>query len=324
MISGTHISRAVYVVAELGIADLLADRPMSAAQLAQATGTHERSLYRVLRLLVALGVLREEQDCFGLTVVGERLQSNVAASMRSWARLIDFAGAFPGFEPIVETVRTGRPGFDLAHGVPIFEYLSHHPQRAAGFQAAMSERTAAFAPSVAEGYDFSRMRTVVDVGGGTGTLLAAILQANGHLRGILFDQPAVVAEADKTLRAAGVADRCEVVGGDFFYSIPKGADCYILANVLHDWDDTRAAQILETCRQALPEQGRVIIVERLIANDPVQAVPVLLSDITMLVVTGGQERTNAEYGRLLSAAGLSLGRIQPVAVPYGVIEGVAQ
>jgi len=322
MIWGTHISRAVYVVAELGIADLLADRPMSAAQLAQATGTHERSLYRVLRLLVALGVLREEQDgFFGLTVVGERLRSDVAASMRSWARLIDFAGAFPGFEPIVETVRTGRPGFDLAHGMPIFEYLSHHPQRAAGFQAAMSERTAAFAPSVASGYDFSRMRTVVDVGGGTGTLLAAILQANGHLRGILFDQPAVAAEADKTLRAAGVADRCEVVGGDFFHSIPKGADCYILANVLHDWDDTRAVRILETCRQALPEQGRVLIVERLIANDPVQAVPVLLSDITMLVVTGGQERTNAEYGRLLSAAGMSLGKIQPLAVPYGVVEG---
>jgi SAM-dependent methyltransferase len=185
----------------------------------------------------------------------------------------------------------------------------------------MSERTAAFAPSVAGGYDFSQMRTVVDVGGGTGTLLAAILQANGHLRGVLFDQPAMVAEADEMLRAAGVADRCEVVGGDFFYSIPKGADCYILANVLHDWDDTRAVRILETCRQALPEQGRVLIVERLIANDPVDAVPVLLSDINMLVFTGGQERTNAEYGRLLSAAGLSLGKIQPVAVPYGVVEG---
>ena len=122
--------------------------------------------------------------------------------MRSWARLIDFAGAFLGFEPIVETVRTGRPGFDLAHGVPIFEYLSHHPERAAGFQAAMSERTAAFAPSVARGYDFSWMRTVVDVGGGTGTLLATILQANGHLRGVLFDQPAMVAKADEMLAAA--------------------------------------------------------------------------------------------------------------------------
>jgi SAM-dependent methyltransferase len=322
MIWGTHISRAVYVVAELGIADLLADRPMSAAQLAQATGTHERSLYRVLRLLAALGVLREEQDgVFGLTVIGERLRSNVAASMRSWARLVDFAGAFPGFEPIVETVRSGRPGFDLAHGMPIFEYLSQHSQRAAGFQAAMSERTAAFAPSVAGGYDFSRVRTVVDVGGGTGTLLAAILQANTHLRGILFDRPAVVAEADKTLRAAGVADRCEFVGGDFFHSIPQGADCYILANVLHDWDDTRAVQILETCRRALNEPGRVLIVERLIADDPALAVPVLLSDINMLVVTGGLERTNAEYRRLLSAARLSLGRIQPVAIPYGIVEG---
>jgi predicted O-methyltransferase YrrM len=325
MIWGIHMSQAVYVVAELGIADLLAGGPMSAALLAQATRTHEPSLYRVLRFLASLGVFNLQPDgSFGLTMMGERLRSDVPASMRSWALLVERAGAFRAFEPILETVRTGRSGFELAHGMPLFEYLGRHPQRAAGFQAAMSERTAAFAPSVAAGYDFSRMRTVADIGGGSGTLLAAILQAHSQLRGVLFDLPAVTVEARAALHAAGVADRCEVVGGDFFQAVPEGADGYILANVLHDWDDTRAVQILEVCRQALAQDGRVLIIERLIPDNLAEAVTVLLSDLTMLVVTGGQERTNPDYERLLSRAGLRLGKIQPVAVPYGVIEGLAQ
>jgi predicted O-methyltransferase YrrM len=281
------------------------------------------SLYRVLRLLVSLGVLSEQPGGrFGLTVLGERLRSDVAASMRSWARLVDQAGAFQAFEPIIETVRTGRPGFEIARGMPFFEYLSHDPQRAAGFQAAMSERTAAFAPSVATTYGFSQMRSIVDVGGGAGTLLAAILRANGHLQGVLFDLPQMTAEAQATLEAAGVADRCEVAAGDFFGGVPEGADAYLLANVLHDWDDARAVQILGACRRAMHDGGRVLIIERLIADDPAQALPVLLSDMMMLVVPGGQERRNAEYGRLLTEAGLRMGRVQPVAAPYGVIEGL--
>jgi hypothetical protein len=323
MISGTHISRAVYLVAELGIPDMLADGPRTTAELSQATGTHEPSLHRVLRLLASLGVLSEQHGAgFGLTVLGERLRSDVAASMRAWARLVDQAGAFPVFEPIVETVRTGRPGFEIARGITWIEYLTRHPQQAAGFQAAMSERTAAFAPSVATTYDFSQMRTVVDVGGGTGTLLAAIVQAHGHLRGVLFDLPGMMAEAQTTLEAAGVADRCEVAGGDFFEAVPQGADAYLLANVLHDWDDARAVEILGACRRALPDRGCVLIIERLIGDDPTQTLPVFLSDMMMLVVTGGQERTNAEYGRLLTEAGLRMGRVQPVTAPYGVIEGL--
>jgi hypothetical protein len=187
----------------------------------------------------------------------------------------------------------------------------------------MSERTAQFAPSVAAGYDFSAMRTVADIGGGKGTLLAAILRANGHLRGVLFDLPAVVANAGEVLRAAGVADRCEIVPGDFFAGVPEGADAYIMANVLHDWDDARSVGILHNCRAAMAAGGRVLIVERLIPDDPAAALPVLLSDMNMLVFTGGMERTNAEYGDLLARAGLNLGRVLPVASPYGVIEGLA-
>ena len=323
MIGGIHISRAVYVAAELGIADRLVSGPMTAAELARATQTHEPSLYRVLRLLASLGVLTEHHSrSFGLTVLGERLRTDVPASMRSWAMLVEFCG-FRSFEPIMETVRTGKPGVDIAYGMSLFECLAQDPRSAAGFNAAMSERTAAFAPSVAAGYDFSRMRTVADIGGGKGTLLAAILRAHADLRGVLFDLPAGAADAAEVLRAAGVADRCEVVHGDFFEDVPEGADGYILANVLHDWDDARAAQILGTCRRALAPDGRVLIVERLVPDDVHAAVPVLVSDLNMLVFTGGQERTNAEYGELLTTAGLNLTKVQPVASPYGVIEGVA-
>jgi hypothetical protein len=324
MIWGIHISRAVYVMAELGIADVLANGPMTAAELAQATQAHESSLYRVLRLLGSLGVLTERENrSFSLTVLGERLRSDVPASMRSWAVLVESLGGVRAFEPIVETVKTGKPGVDIAHGTSVFEFLARHPQLLHGFQAAMSERTAAFAPSVAAGYDFSAMRTVADIGGGTGTLLATILRAHGHLRGILFDRSAVVADAVDVFGAAGVADRCEIVSGDFFKGVPQGADGYILANVLHDWDDTDSVRILGGCSRAMAKDGRVLIVERLIPDDAADAVPVLLSDLNMLVFTGGRERTNAEYAQLLTDAGLKLAEVWPVSSPYGVIEGLA-
>jgi hypothetical protein len=324
MIWGIHISRAVYVAAELGLADYLGDRPMTSAELAQATHTHEPSLYRVLRVLASLGVLTEQEDrSFSLTLLGERLRSDVPASMRSWAMLVESLGGVRAFEPIMETVRTGTPGVDLAHGMSIFEFVETHPQLAKGFHAAMSERTAQFAPSVAAGYDFSAMRTVADIGGGKGTLLAAILRANRHLHGVLFDLPAVVANAPEVLRTSGVADRCDIVPGDFFATVPEGADAYIMANVLHDWDDARSVHILRNCRAAMATGGRALIVERLIPDDPASALPVLLSDMNMLVFTGGQERTNAEYGKLLTEAGLNPGRVLPFASPYGVIEGLA-
>jgi hypothetical protein len=321
MIWGTHISRAVYVVAALGIADLLAGGPMTAAQLAQATQAHEPSLYRVLRLLASLGVLTEhDHRSFGLTVLGERLRADVPASMRSFALVTDVGPR--AFEPIIEIVKTGKPGMEIAYGMGGFEYLAAHPDLAQIFQATMSERTAAFARSVAAGYDFSPMRTVADIGGGRGTLLAAILRAHGHLRGALLDRPPVVADAAEVFRAAGVADRCEIVPGDFFQSVPDGADAYILANVVHDWDDANTVRILSTCRRAMAEDGRVLVIERLIPDDPADAVPVLLSDLNMLVLTGGKERTTAEYGQLLAEAGLSLAKVQAVAPPYGVIEGL--
>jgi SAM-dependent methyltransferase len=323
LIWGMHISRAVYAAAELGIADLLAEGPVSTQELAKATGTHEPSLYRVLRLLGALGVLDERQPrCFSLTVLGDRLRSGQPGGMRSWATFLEALGGVRPFGQILETIKTGRPGFDAVYGMGIFDFLAEHPENAATFDAAMSERTAAFAPSIAQAYDFSDMRTVVDVGGGKGTLLAEILRRHGHLHGVLFEAPAVAARAQALLDATDIADRCEVLAGNFFERVPDRADCYLLANVLHDWDDARAIEILRNCRRSMARAGTVLIIERLIAEDGGDAVPTLLSDINMLVITGGQERTNEEYGTLLRSAGMRLGTIQPVAFPYGVIEGV--
>ena len=324
MIWGMHVSRAIYAVTALGIPDQLADGPVSCAQLARDSGAHEGSLYRVLRLLASLGVFSEAAPgSFRLTVLGSRLQSEAPASMRSWALMHGTVGGCQPFEHILHAVRTGQPGFEAAHGMPLFEFLAQHPQDAAVFDAAMLERTAAFAPSVAASYDFSDFRTIVDVGGGRGILLAAILARHGHLQGTLFELPSVAAGATAVLESARVGDRCTVIAGDFFHAVPAGADCYVLANVLHDWDDTRAAEILASCRNAMTRHGRVLIVERLIPDEPTEAVPVLLSDINMLVLTsGGRERTNSEYRSLVEAAGLGLGRICPVTFPYGIIEAL--
>jgi SAM-dependent methyltransferase len=321
MIWGIHISRAVYVAAELGIADLLADGPVSSADLARATRTHEPSLYRVLRLLAALGVLDTVQPrSFGLTPLGDRLRRDAPACVRSWAVFLEALGGVRPFEHIMHTVRTGEPGFRQAHGMEIFEFLAQNPQSATIFDTAMAERTAAFAPSVADGYDFADIRAVVDVGGGTGTLLVEILRKHSHVHGILFETPAVAARAGAVVDAIDLADRCQVLTGNFFEHVPAGADCYLLANVLHDWDDTQARRILRTCRRAMNRGGRVLIAERLIPERPGDAVPALLSDINMLVITGGQERTNTEYGDLLASAGFTIGKVHPVAFPYGVIE----
>ena len=225
MIWGIHISRCVYAVAEIGIADLLSEGPVSSSELARATGSHEPSLYRVLRMLSALGVFEEHDSrAFGLTAVGERLRRDAPLGMRSWAIFREALGGVRPFEHIVETVRTGKPGFDIEFGQGVFELAAQNPQAAAVHDAAMSERTAAFAASVAECYDFSEVRTLVDVGGGKGTLLAEILRQHPHVHGILLETPPVAARA-KALLDVVDADRWEVVAGDFFERVPDGADC---------------------------------------------------------------------------------------------------
>jgi hypothetical protein len=324
MIQGLHISRAVYVAAKLRIADLLADGSRSSTELARLTKAHAPSLYRVLRLLAALNVLREQPlGHFGLTPLGEQLRTGVSGSLRYWAMLTDQLGGLQPFDRILDTVMSGETGMKLAYNETSFEFLAKHPTAAVNFQAAMSERTAAFAPSLAATYDFSRMRRVVDVGGGRGTLLATVLAAWTHLHGVVFDLPEGAAGAAEAFQAIGVADRCAIENGDFFAAVPSGADVYFLANVLQDWDDERSIAILRNCRRAMNADGKILIVQRMIFDDLEKSIPTFVSDLNMLVLTGGQERTEEEYARLFAGADLRLRRVLPVAYPYGVFEGAA-
>lgn len=323
MMRGAVVSQAIYVAAKLGIADLLNDGPKRSDELAQITATHAPSLYRVLRLLAALGVFAEiEKGRFGLTPLGECLQTRVPGSVRAWALMTETSGGLAPIENILYSVKTGEPAFDHLYGMGLFQYQAQHPEDDAGFNAAMTERTAAVATTVAAAYDFSGMHTVVDVGGGHGIFMVTILKAYPVLHGVVFDQPHVVAGARGLLEAAGVANRCEIMAGDFFATVPTGGDAYILSNILHDWNDKRAVTILMNCRQVMAENGRVLVVDGLISEDPRHSLLALTTDLAMLVITGGRERTEAEYGQLFATAGLRLTKVIPVLFPDCVIEGV--
>jgi hypothetical protein len=280
-------------------------------------------LYRVLRLLTAVGVFAEDdQGRFALTPLGACLQTGVPGSVRAWALILGSPEFMVPLAHLLYSVQTGAPAFDHIHGIGLFEYFPQHPAFGAVFNAGEAERTAAVAPTVAAAYDFSRLQTVVDVGGSHGILLAAILQAHPTVHGVVFDLPHVVEGARGPLAAAGVMQRCEVVGGDFFVAVPHGGDAYLLANVVHDWEDERAVVILRNCCQAMAQNGKVLLVERLLPTDGPRPLPTLVSDLAMLVGTGGRERTEAEYGQLFAAAGLRLTQVIPVLPPYGVIEAV--
>lgn len=322
MTNGFQVSQAIHVVATLGIADLLKDGPRSADELAEATGTHASALYRILRALASVGVFAEQSDGrFGLTPLAEHLQTDVPGSLRSWAMLIGRPYYFASWGHLLHSVKTGEPAFPHVYGMPAWEYRASHPEESALFDGAMTGLSLAEAEAVVRSYDFSSIGVLVDVGGGKGALLAAILAANPALRGILFDQPHVVADAKDLLERAGVADRCEVVDGDFFKAIPGGADAYLLKSIIHDWDDASAIEILRKCRSAMADSARLLVVERGIrpANEPD---PAKFIDLMLLVMLGGRERTAEEYERLYTEAGFKLTNTIHTDSLLDIIEGV--
>jgi len=325
MVSGFYVSRAIYVAARLGIADLLAAGPRSHGELAKATGTHASSLRRVLRLLASVAVFAEEADgSFALTPIGACLRTGVPGSMHAVALL--FGGITDkAWGDLLYSVETGDPAFNRVFGMDTFSYMAMHPDEAANFDKAMSGFTGQIAIAVAAAYDFSTFRMVVDVGGGNGTLLAGILKANRTLRGSLFEQPHVAERARELIRDSGLGDRCDVLGGDFFREVPGGGDAYILKHVIHDWDDERAKAILESCRRAMDPASKLLIVEgvyppRIDASDESRGAA--SNDVNMLVCTGGRQRSEDEFRSLFHAAGLRLTRIIPTPARVGVIEGV--
>ncbi len=320
MIGGYQISQALSVAATLGLADLLAGGPLTVPDLAEATATDALALARLMRALASVGVFAEADGRFALTPPAAYLRTSVPGSLRAWAMNVGQPYVWTTWEHFLDSVRTGQPAFPSLYGTSAWEYREAHPEANAIFNQAMTELSAGMIDAIVESYDFSGVGTLVDVGGGEGTLLAAILAANSAMRGILFDQPHVVATAAAVLDQAGVAGRCEVVEGNFFDAVPAGGDAYLLKSILHDWDDASAGRILRSCRAAMADTGRLCVVDRVIrpGNDPD---PAKYMDLIMLVMLGGRERTADEFGRLFAEAGFRLTRIVPASSGLSVVEG---
>jgi hypothetical protein len=316
---GFAVSQALRVAADIGIADRLAAGERSVDDLAAETGSHAGALYRVMRLLAAEGVFRETDGRrFGLTEIGEALRSDRRSSPLDMIRMLN-REPYLACARLGHSVRTGLPAFDEVFGKSRFDWLDDHPDEAALFQSAMIAFNQGSNDAVADAYDFGPYSRVVDVGGGHGQLLSAILARYPHLSGVLFDLPSGVEAARSGV--GGSLPRTEFVAGSFFESVPEKADVYVLKKVIHDWNDEKAIVILRNCRNAMTPQGRVLLAEAIIpaGNEPN---PIKFADINMLVVTGGLERTQAEYAALLAEAGLRLQRIIPTGQPISILEAI--
>lgn len=320
--TGKWIARALGAVAALRIVDAFVDGPNAVEDLAEKTGTNPDALYRTLRALASVGVFAEAPPRrFALTPVSAPLRSDHPQSMRALVHWLMEPAGWRGWADYEHALRTGEPSFEKELGAPFFRYIKEHPETAQVFHDAMTGFTVGTGEAVAEAYDFSQLRHVVDVGGGHGMLLAAIVRRHPGVRATLYDLPEVTAEAPAALASRGVAEPPEIVGGDFFERVPAGADAYVLKTVLHDWDDDRAAAILVRCREAMARDGRVLICEQVIG---VGANLALLTDLEMLIMTpGGRERTAAEFATLAARAGLRIRRFVPTKSPMVVIECVA-
>jgi hypothetical protein len=310
----------VYVAAKLGIADLLQDGPKYSAELAHQVGAHAAVLHRILRAMVSIGLLTEQEDGrFHLTPMGEFLQGTHSGSLRDDA--IVYGEEFRAWGGLLHTVETGETAFDHVFGIGMFTHFAQNPALELHFNRYMAKMTAEIATAVVAAYDFSLIHTLVDIGGGYGTLLTAILTAHPSMQGILFDLPQVLERARRHLAEIECAARCTLVPGSFLESVPAGGDAYILQVVIHDWDDEHALQILEHCRAVIKAHGTLLLVERLMPKRVVQAPEVIQGDINMLVLTGGRERTESEYYRLLATAGFQVTGIIPTHLQWSVIEG---
>ncbi|MFO1006341.1 MAG: methyltransferase [Planctomycetaceae bacterium] len=320
LISGYMKTQAVYVAAKLGIADLLVKGGRTAEELAQATHMHAPSLFRLLRALASLGVFAEDESSrFVLTPMAECLRSDVPGSQRALA-IMSGEEHFKAWGELLYSIQTGQTSFDKLYGMPIFDFLSQNLEQAKVFDAAMVGVHGRETAAMTDAYDFSEIGVLADVGGGNGSLLSFVLKTNPTMKGMLYDLPGVVERAKAGLQAAGLADRCQVIGGSFFESIPDGADAYLMRHIIHDWDDEKSLTILRNIHRAMRPDARLLVVEGVIppGNDPCFS---KLLDLTMLTLPGGKERTEDEYRTLFRAGGFELTRIVPTQAEISVIEG---
>lgn len=318
-VMGFWMSRAVHVLAKLGIPDLLQSGPKSVEELAQATETHAPSLYRLLRALASNGLVKVESDGrYALTPLSETLVTG-PGSLR-WFIISELGQEhYPAWGNLMHSVKTGEIAFDNQFGADVWKYFAQNPEDAAIFNNSMSGMTAATNEAIMAGYDFSPFNTIVDIGGGHGGLITSILKQNPQAKGVLFDADVVIDGARPRLEAAEIADRCEAVSGDFFKAVPAGGDAYVMKWIIHDWDDEKAIAILKNCRSQMQPNGRLIIVDCVVPenNEPDFS---KTFDLNMLVMTGGKERTAAEFAQLLDAAGFKLLRVIPTDVPTCIVE----
>ncbi len=316
------VSRVVYAAAKLGLADQLAPEPKSAEELAGTMQVHAPSLHRLMRTLASLGVLTEQSEQrFALTDLGQALKTGAPGSARSTVLLVGSPWQQSGWDNLVYSVQTGKPGFDKAQGVAFFDYLAQHPEDASLFSETMIGIHNQEPPAVAAAYDFSIFKTITDVGGATGNMLAAVLSHHAGPHGILFDRPHVVKDAPRLLHAKGVSDRVTIEPGDFFTNVPAGADAYILSHIIHDWDEDHCLTILGRVRNAMDPAGRLLIVEMVLPPGDA-AHPGKMLDMVMLVLLGGRERTESEYASLLSKAGFRLTQVVPTGSSASIVEAV--
>jgi hypothetical protein len=322
MLFGAQMQRSICIAAKLGIADLLAERPQTADELAAQTETHAPSLYRMLRTLASVGVFAETADHkFELTPVAALLRSDAPNSMRDFVIMMGEDWMWQAWGELMYSVRTGEVAFEKVQGMSAVEFLFQQNEEAGKiFNRAMTNFTLAAVPAIVEAYDFSGVGKLVDIAGGHGLLLAGVLKANPQLRGILFDLPFVIAGASELLEKEGVRDRVELGSGDFFQSVPAGADAYMMKHIIHDFDDERSIKILRNIHATISGDGKVLIIEMVVleGNEPHPSKDL---DIVMLVSNTGKERTKDEYRKLLEASGFRLTKVIPTKSPYSVIEG---
>jgi hypothetical protein len=322
MVFGKAVTQAVSVVARYRLADLMATGPKSAAELAAAAKLHPGHLFRILRALASVGVLAgDDQGRFALTPVGEFLRSDVPGSMRAIATYACDPWSWKPWGDLAGCAKTGEPAFERVFGEGVFDYFGTHADEAATFNEGMTGFSQQAAAAVLKAYDFAPFNTIVDVGGGHGAILCAVLKANAKARGVVFDAPPVVAGAAEPIRAAGLSDRCRAEGGDFFKAVPAGGDLYILKHIIHDWNDAKATQILKCVRAAIPATGKLVLVELVVPPGfPPGFAPIL--DLEMMVVCDGKERTESEYRALLAGAGFTLTRVVPTEGPHSLVEAI--
>ncbi len=319
---GAWLTQAMYVATRLGFADALADGPRTAGELARRAGSDPGATFRVMRALAAHGLFKLRSDGrFALTRTGQALRSDYDGSMAPMIEMVGSPEHWEHWGNLLHSVKTGETAVEKLRGAPMFDYLATNPEYAALFNDAMTGVSALAVETAVPLYDFTAHELIVDVGGGHGALLAAVLAAAPDAQGVLFDLPSVVDGAGGVLEAAGVAGRCTSKGGSFFDAVPDGGDAYLLKTVIHDWDDDEALSILRNVRTAIAANGHVLLLESVLPEGAPPHVGMLL-DIEMLVHAGGRERTAREYGDLLARAGFRMKRVIATPGPMSIVEAV--